>query len=252
MDFLAIGSSHYRKIAFLGSTVAFVTTAFAAPPHPLSAKFSCTEEIGTEVKNVGTYILTGPTSQSIIVPGQCLRSSNSQFVAVNQAGDGNFVVYRTTGKVEWKGYGATAQRTTIVVQADGHFVAYPEANVRLKNGTYHGDPGTDLKANPIETSSIDSYFLIMEDNGALALFRGPAPELNSGLVWTVGGSPLGNSCISLYAADQSLLKRIPVTTSHPVSAYANGPTAIAEWNKLRPGNQKDATSFRFNPGNCSD
>ena len=81
-------------------------TLLATPPGPTSAA-------------AGTSTLK---TNEILTAGQFLKSPNGRYRAVMQA-DGNFVVYRSDGAVQFA-TGTNVARSRIVMQADGNLVVY--------------------------------------------------------------------------------------------------------------------------------
>ena len=246
---------HRPSIALLALLLLFASYAHSAPPSAKAARLGCNEEIGTEVPSVGKFILATRSTNATISPGQCLFSSNTMYMAWNQpTADGNFVVYRTDNVSAERFYwqqNTAGQPTVVIVQNDGHFVAYPTTAVSRRNGSYHGDPNFALAPTPKNASPIDSYFLIMQDNGVLGLYRGPNPAQNTGLIWQSDAQPAqADYCLMLLSSAGSILDRVDTSSTSPVLAFGKGTPEVEAWNRRFPGNDKKALNFIMALGKC--
>lgn len=243
------------KFIVSASLLLLTSHAQASPASVKAAAIGCSEEIGTEVPSVGKYILATRSANATISPGQCLFSSNMKFFAWNQpVPQGNFVVYPSDNVSEtsskWS-HETVGQPTVVIVQNDGHFVAYPTSQVIEKNGSYHGKRGTGINPIPTNASSLDSYFLIMQDNGVLGLFRGPNPSQNTGMIWQSDASPAQlDYCLILLSSNGAALDRVDTRSSSPVLAFGKGTPEVEAWNRSFPGNAKKAVNFSMALGKC--
>ncbi len=97
-------------------------------------------------------------------------SSNGQYKAILQKSDGNFVIYDRSGKALWATnvYGGSGWK--LAMQSDGNLVVYDGSN-KAKWST-----------DSYEITPTRQYFLKIEDNGELNVYRGrvSSPE---GVLW---------------------------------------------------------------------
>lgn len=223
-----------------------------AIPSYSAPRFGCSEEIGTDEPSVGRYILATRTANATVGPGQCLISSNTTYMVWNQPSDGNFVVYKTNGgalSLSWD-HAVVGPAKTIIVQNDGHFVAYPNTAVTKRDGSYHGDKQFAIRPTPKDAQSIDNYFLIMQDNGVLGLYRGPNPAQNTGRIWQSHNPGFADYCLVLLSAIGEPLKRIDIKSDSPVLAYGHGTPEKEAWNRQLPPRSTAAAKFMMSPGTC--
>lgn len=161
----------------------YAASAIAAPPVP------CKEEVGVKRAGFGTYVQATATSNYYLKPGECLISANEKFMAVLQADDGNFVVYPLPGQskknAKWQSRTSGSPGAGLLVQQDGHAVIYRAGDiVTSADGNWNGKPNSKAPwvSNKASTP-YDSYFLAMQDDGNLVLYRGSDPDNARGFVF---------------------------------------------------------------------
>jgi len=213
--------------------------------HEAHADPDCS--IGTVIANVGTYVVATPSKNFLIAPNQCLASSNGEWRAHLQLADGNFVLRYSTGTPYWDSKTAGNPGAGLLVQGDGHMVIYRAGGYgSTADGNVNGNPLAAVPNGviPIATSSTDSYFLIVEDDGGLRLYRGSNPSQQRGLIWSAVNRNQQAYCFRLLnSAGSSIDKPITLTDSTPVLAYQRA-------QKLFDSDPKGAAHFSFTAGGC--
>lgn len=208
----------------------------ALPAETINARFGCGRGIGTTIENVGTYI----NAPHEVERNSCIISSNNQFLAWFQ-NDGNFVVYRTSRidrhSALWHTDTDGHPAARLQMRTDGMFLVYDE-------NTRQG-----LASRPDQPSVRGNYFLILQDNGKLAIFSGVSPGEHTGEVWREHyGLNSTNYCAHLINDFQEVLTRKTIFSDGPVLAYGIAKTFFVEWNS-NPQNPK-ATKYKISPDTC--
>ena len=154
----------------------------AAPPTP------CQTEIGTTTENFATFVQAKSDTNFHVKPGECLVSPNRNFMAVMQTA-GNLVVYPVPGQSaknhKWASSTIANEGASLLIQQDGHLVIYPKDGVVPdKEGKPQGRQ--DVKAPWVSGPAIQpfgDYFLAMQNDGNLVMYRGIGPDTSKGSVF---------------------------------------------------------------------
>lgn len=223
--------------------------ALAAPPVP------CETEVGTVFPNVGTYVLAKSDSNFFLKPGQCLISPNRQYMAVLQAEDGNFVVYPTNSITPqsnlWNSKTAGNPKAGLLVQQDGHFVIYRDGGiVQGGDGKFNADPARSIFNSNKESAPYSDYFLIMQNDANLVLYRGSAPDKNFGKVWASSENPISRSyCVALVQGDGNVVFRKTVEADSPQKAQDLAQVILLQYNQTAISAFR-ASASRVQGGGC--
>lgn len=150
------------------------------------ATFAKAEQTLPCATTIGEFVQATSSANYFIKPGDCLISEKKKFFAILQ-GDGNFVVYPTSNPSRstnlWNSHTDGKSISGALVQQDGHMVIYGAGGiVQGTDGKYNGIPSQSIWISNKETIPFNNYYLIMQDDGNLVLYKG-TPANNIGYQW---------------------------------------------------------------------
>lgn len=176
-----------KRAIFYTSLALLSIVVQAAPPSP------CQTEVGTSVENFATFVQARSDTNFLLKSGECLVSPNRAFMAVMQTA-GNLVVYPVPGQSEknykWASSIYPKEGASLLVQQDGHLVIYPKFGVVIdKDGKPQGRQDVQpawVSGPPVQP--FDDYFLAMQNDGNLVLYRGLGPDTSKGSIFDTNSS----------------------------------------------------------------
>lgn len=187
------------KISIL-FTLLVTTASFALAAPPVA---SCADEVGniapaTKYRSELRYLQATRTSNAWLKSGECMVSPNRAFVVVMQA-DGQLVVYDVNrpGIHEWAAGTVGNSGASLLITKSGNVQVYSAGGITEKKTgqsiDYEGDPAKWLWSSTAGTKPFLDYYLAMQDDGNLVVYRGTPKEYVDFWMWSHKTGPSGKA-----------------------------------------------------------